>query len=70
MGFLAKQILGIQGSQIEIERVFSLVGVLIALISCRLQVENMDWIITVVRSWLDDPCHSCKPNANLKKYLK
>jgi hypothetical protein len=23
-----------------------------------------------VKSWLDDPCHNCKPNANLKKYLK
>jgi hypothetical protein len=30
----------------------------------------MDWIITVVRSWLDDPCNNCKPNANLKEYLK
>ncbi len=28
VGFLARQILGIVGSQIEIERIFSLVGIL------------------------------------------
>jgi hypothetical protein len=33
-------------------------------------VENMDWIIIVVKNWLDDPHHNCKPNANLKEYLK
>jgi hypothetical protein len=32
-------------------------------------VENMDRINTVVKNWLDDPCHNCKPNANLKKYF-
>jgi hypothetical protein len=24
----------------------------------------------VVKNWLDDPHHNCKPNANLKEYLK
>jgi hypothetical protein len=30
----------------------------------------MDRIITVVKNWPNDPCHNCKPNANLKEYLK
>jgi len=34
IGFYAKQILGIFGSQIEIERIFSLVGILISLKKC------------------------------------
>ncbi len=70
MGFLAKQILGILSSQIKIERVFNLANVLITLKCCHLQVENMDWIIMVVKNWPDDPHHNCKPNTNLKEYLK
>jgi len=64
------KILGIPGSQIEIEWVFNLARVLIALRCCRLQVENMDWIIIVVKNWLDDLHANCKPNSNFKQYLK
>jgi hypothetical protein len=39
---LHEQILGILGSQIEIECIFSLVGVLTVLWHCHLQVENLD----------------------------
>ncbi len=45
VGLLAKQILGIIGSQIKIENVHSFVGLLIALRSCCLQEDNLDWII-------------------------
>jgi hypothetical protein len=48
VNFLAKQIFGILGSQIEIKRVFNLVKVLIALRCCHLQMENLDHIIIVV----------------------
>jgi len=37
IGFCAKQILGIIRSQIEIERIFLLVGILISNRRCRLQ---------------------------------
>ncbi len=37
-GFLARQILGVVGSQIEKERIFSLVGILINLRRCHLQI--------------------------------
>ncbi len=30
----------------------------------------MDQIITMVKNWLDDPCHSYKPNVDIKEYLK
>jgi hypothetical protein len=42
VSFLTKQILGILGSLIESERVFSLVGVLATLKRYRLQVDNLD----------------------------
>jgi hypothetical protein len=70
MGFLAKEIFGILGSQIETKLVFCLVGVLIALRHCHLQVENMDHIINLVNNWLDDLCVNCKPNLDFKQYLK
>jgi len=36
----------------------------------RLQVDNMDWIITIVKNWLDDPRVNYKRNSNFKQYLK
>jgi hypothetical protein len=68
--FLAKLIHEIPGSQIKTKCVFNLVGVLTTLKHYHLQVENMDRIITVVKNWPNDPCHNCKPNANLKEYFK
>jgi hypothetical protein len=35
--------------------------VLIALRQYRLQMDNMDWIIIIVKNWLDDPCANYKP---------
>jgi hypothetical protein len=66
VGFLAKQILGIPGSQIKIERVLNLVGVLIALQCYCLQVENLDHIIMVVKNWPNDRQLNCTPTIVLK----
>jgi hypothetical protein len=44
--FLAKQFFGILRSQMKIEWVFSLVG----LLTTPFQVENMDWFIIVVKN--------------------
>jgi hypothetical protein len=33
-------------------------------------VENMDWIIIMEKYWPNDSCTNCKPNSNLKQYLK
>ncbi len=50
VGFLVKKILGIPWSHIEIERIFSLVGVLKVLQYYCLQVESLDQIIMVVKN--------------------
>jgi hypothetical protein len=63
-------ILEILGSQIEIKWVFSLVRVLTTSKHCRLQMENMDQIIIVMKNWFDDMYFNCKLNLNLKQYLK
>ncbi len=70
VAFLAKQILGVLGSKIEIVWIFSLVRMLIVLNRNRLQVKNMDRIITLVKNWLDDPHANCKPHSDFKQYVK
>jgi len=49
--------------------VFSLVGVLIALRCCYLQVENMDYYYCG-EEVVNDPHANCKPHSNFKQYLK
>jgi hypothetical protein len=68
--FLAKQILDIPMSQIVIEIIFNLARILIALQRCYLQVENLERIITIVKTWLDDLHINCMPNKTMKDYLK
>jgi hypothetical protein len=70
VAFLTKQTLSIPKLEIEIERVFSLLGILVALKQCRLQVENLNMIIKIVKNWLDDLCMNCMQNKNTKDYLK
>jgi hypothetical protein len=48
--FFAKQILGISGSQVGIERVFNFFSVLTILRCCKLQVKILDCIIIVVKN--------------------
>jgi hypothetical protein len=55
VGFLAKQILGIVGSQIEIEWIFSLVENFTNRRRCCLQIENLEKLIFVNKNWLNDP---------------
>jgi hypothetical protein len=70
VSFLVKQILGIPRSHIETKHVFNLVGVLIALRCYRLQVDNLDQIITVVKNWPHDPRLNCSRHKDLKDFLK
>jgi hypothetical protein len=48
-GFLAQQILGIVGLQIEIERIFCLVEILIKLRGCCLQTKNVKRLVFVIK---------------------
>lgn len=93
--FLAKQILGIVRSQIEVECVFSFANVwwnlanlykrkhpikggkkkhgasvLIALRHCKLQVENLDHIITIVKNWFNDPCLNHTHHMDLIDFME
>jgi len=52
---LAKTILGIPGSQIEIERVLSIVGILTSLSCCCFCSKNLDLLVLLIKNWLDDP---------------
>jgi hypothetical protein len=70
VGFFAKQVFGILGFQIEIEKMFNLIGVLRTLEPSYLQVQNLDKIITIINNWPNDPHQNCTPYANLKDYLK
>jgi len=60
VGFLACQILGIVGSQIKIERIFFLMGILTNLRRCHLQSKN----------WTSDPRDGCKPLSNLVELIQ
>jgi hypothetical protein len=50
VGFLTQHIFGIIGSQIEIERIFSLVRIFITFRKCHLQIENLEKLIFVNKS--------------------
>jgi hypothetical protein len=54
IGFYVKQILRIIGSQIEIERIFSLDRIHISFRRCHLQLENLDKLIFVNKNWPND----------------
>jgi hypothetical protein len=49
--FFVKHIFGVFGFQIETQKMFNLVSVLIALKHYHLQVENLDRIIIMVKVW-------------------
>jgi hypothetical protein len=63
MNFFEIQIFEIINLQIKIEQMFNLARMLTTLKCCHLQMENMDWIIIVMKDWL-----GCKPSLNLKYF--
>jgi hypothetical protein len=70
VGFCARQILKIVGSQIEIEIIFSLVGILTSLRRCCLQLKNLNKLIFVGKHWLDDPRIGCKSPFSLIDFIE
>ncbi len=55
IGFYVKKILGIVGSQIEIEIIFSFARIIISFRRCCIQSENLDKLISVSKNWPYDP---------------
>jgi hypothetical protein len=68
--FFARQILDIVGSWIEIERIFSLVGILTNLRRCHLQLDTLDKIIFVTNIWPSDPRVCCSSPSSLIKLIE
>jgi len=62
--------LGIVGSQIEIETIFYLVGILTNLRRCCLQIENLEKLIFINKNWLNDFRIVCKSPSNLSKFFE
>ncbi len=53
MSFLARQVLGIIGSQIETKRIFNIVSVITNLQRFWLGIDNLDCFI-LIQNWLND----------------
>lgn len=51
VAFVARQFLGIPGSQIECERIFSIAGILTSLRRCRLGTENLNALVMIQKNW-------------------
>jgi hypothetical protein len=62
--------LGIVGSQIKIERIYTLVGILTNFRKCHWQIENLKKLIFVNKNWFNDLKIGCKPPSNLVEFLK
>jgi hypothetical protein len=67
--FFSKQILGIIGSQIEIEKMFSLTHILINLKKCHLHLENLENLISMNKNWPNDVRVCCKAPSCLLELI-
>ncbi len=67
--FLAQKI-KIVGSQIEIEKIFSLPGILTNLRKCRLQSKNLKKLNFVNKNWPIDARVGCKSPSDLVKFIE
>jgi hypothetical protein len=70
VAFFARQILGIVGSQIETEHIFSLAGILTNLKRYHLLSENLDKLIFVSQNYLNDPRLGCKTPSNFVEFIE
>jgi len=70
VSFLARQILGIVGSQIEIECIFSLVGILTSLRRYQLQSEILDKLIFFSQNWPNDLRVGCNMPSTMVEFIE
>jgi hypothetical protein len=70
VGFYARQILGIVGSQIEIEKIVSLAGIFTSFKKCRLQLNFLNKLIFVSKNWPNDPRIGCKSPSSLANFIE
>ncbi len=68
--FLAHQILNIVSKQIEIEIIFSLIGILTNLRRCCLQSKFLEKLMFVNKNWLNDQRVDCKSSFNSINFIE
>ncbi len=68
--FLAWQILEIVGSQIKIEKIFSLASILTNLRKRHLQLENLEILNIFSKNWTHDARVGCKSPSDLVKFIE
>jgi hypothetical protein len=70
VGFCAKKILGLVGSQIEVEKIFLLARILTNLRGCHLQLKNLDKLIFVNKNSPYDPKIDYKSPFSLANFIE
>jgi hypothetical protein len=68
--FVLKKILGIVGYQIELEKIFSLVGILTNLMRCRLQSNFLNKLIFINKNWPNDSRIGYKSPSSLVDFVE
>jgi hypothetical protein len=63
--FFVPKKLRVIGSQIEIEKIFSLIHIQINLKNCHLKLENLENLISVNKNWPNDVRIGCKAFSSL-----
>lgn len=69
VGFVARQLLGIPGSQIECERIFSIAGILTSLRRCRLGTENLDALVMIQKNWPFDSRADTRSHSDITQFF-
>ncbi len=59
ISFVAWQFFWIPKSQIEIEQIFNIVGMLTSLWHCKLGVENLNKLVMIMKNWSTDARANC-----------
>jgi tRNA splicing ligase len=69
IAYLARTILGIPSSHIEIERIYFIASILINLRNCHLDLKNLDLLVLLIKNWLDDPLLVLRINEDLNMWM-
>ncbi|KAG0556897.1 hypothetical protein KC19_11G087000 [Ceratodon purpureus] len=70
VGFLARQILGIVGTQVETERIFSVAGLITAVRRRHIGPDNLNKLVMIRENWPEDPRAGRKAvESGLEGYL-
>ena len=69
LAYLARKFLGIPGSQIETERIFSVAGILTSLRRCRLGLSNVNGLIMIYKNWPTDARSACEASTNVVEFF-